>query len=229
LRGHQSRPAHALSIEGVVPILRERDIITADKADTLGKRIYLAVQLMYTSKDPEKHHASYGRLAREMLKAAPSARPFVDGINNRILTGELYKALKETRKLIAFEKDLLEMNYASKAYAKTATEMANPRELEARLLLTAAAKLQAVHDSWDDKAAGLNDALMYNRRLWTIFIDTVNSDANKLPKQVRDNLTRLGVFIMAETFSMMTKPKPNHLKSMIKVNRSIAAGLRGNV
>jgi flagellar protein FlaF len=121
------------------------------------------------------------------------------------------------------------MNYASKAYAKTATEMANPRELEARLLLTAAAKLQAVHDSWDDKAAGLNDALMYNRRLWTIFIDTVNSDANKLPKQVRDNLTRLGVFIMAETFSMMTKPKPNHLKSMIKVNRSIAAGLRGNV
>ena len=79
------------------------------------------------------------------------------------------------------------------------------------------------------KRQGLNDALMYNRRLWTIFIDTVNSDANKLPKQVRDNLTRLGVFIMAETFSMMTKPKPNHLKSMIKVNRSIAAGLRGNV
>ena len=35
-------------------------------------------------------------------------RPFIESINNQILTGELYKALKETRKLIAYEKELLE-------------------------------------------------------------------------------------------------------------------------
>ena len=34
------------------------------------------------------------------------------------------------------------------------------------------------------------------------------------------------MFIMAETFSLMTKPKPDHLTSMIKINRGIAAGLR---
>ena len=43
------------------------------------------------------------------------------------------------------------MHYASKAYAKTAKETLTPRELEASLLLKAAAKLQAVHDSWRDK------------------------------------------------------------------------------
>ena len=43
------------------------------------------------------------------------------------------------------------MHYASNAYAKTAIETAAPRELEASLLLQAAAKLQAVHDSWRDK------------------------------------------------------------------------------
>jgi flagellar protein FlbT len=215
-----------LLIEGIVPILREKDIMTLGRANSLAKRIYLAVQLMYTSKRPQDHRASYLGLVRDILEAAPSTRPFVENINNRILTGDLYKALKETRKLIAFEKELLDMNYASKAYAKIAKETAAPRELEAGLLLTAAAKLQAVHDTWRDKPPGLNDALMYNRRLWTVFLDAVTSEDNKLPGMVRDNLRRLGVYIMAETFSLMTNPKPEHLKSIIKINRGIAAGLR---
>ena len=41
------------------------------------------------------------------------------------------------------------MNLAARAYAKVATETALPRELEATLLLSAAAKLQAVHESWE--------------------------------------------------------------------------------
>lgn len=119
------------------------------------------------------------------------------------------------------------MNYAAKAYAKVATETASPRELEANLLLQAAAKLQAALDSWKEKKpAGLDEALLYNRRLWTVFIDAVTREGNKLPVQVRDNLTRLGVWVMAETFSLMTKPKPDHLKSLIKINRGIASGLR---
>jgi len=119
------------------------------------------------------------------------------------------------------------MHYASNAYAKTAMEMASPRDLEANLLLQAAAKLQAVYDSWRDKPSGLNDALLYNRRLWTILLDAVTSESNRLPLAVRQNLTRLGVYVMAETFSLMTKPKPEHLASIIMINRGIAAGLRG--
>jgi len=91
-----------------IPILREKDILTPETADTPAKLVYLAVQLMYTSKQPPDHHALYFRLVREIIKAAPSTRPYIESINNRILTGELYKALKETRKLIAYEKELLD-------------------------------------------------------------------------------------------------------------------------
>jgi flagellar biosynthesis repressor protein FlbT len=220
-------PRTRLLIEGKAPILREKDILTAERADTPAKRIYLALQLTYTSRDGEEHRATYFKLIREMLENVPGARPLIDSINNRILTGDLYKALKEARKLIAYEKDRSEMQHASKAYAKVATETASPRDLEASLLLKAAARLQTVHDAWDDeKPDNLDDAVLYNRRLWTILMDAVMRDDNKLPKALRDNLTRLGVYIMAESFSLMTKPKPNHLKSIIKVNRSLAAGLR---
>jgi flagellar protein FlaF len=119
------------------------------------------------------------------------------------------------------------MHYASQAYAKTVKETAPPRELEASLLLKAAAKLQAVHDSWRDKPTGLHDALLYNRRLWTVFIDAATKNDNGLPPQVRDNLTKIGMFVMGETFAAMTTPQPKHLASIIKINRGIAAGLRG--
>ena len=97
-----------LLIDGKVPILREKDIMTLSQADTPAKRIYLSIQLMYTAKRPEDHHALYFRLVRDIIRAAPSTRPFIDRINNRILTGELYKALKETHKLIEYEKGLLD-------------------------------------------------------------------------------------------------------------------------
>jgi flagellar protein FlaF len=118
------------------------------------------------------------------------------------------------------------MHYASKAYAQTAKETASPRQLEANLLLKAAAKLQAVHESWHEEPTGLNEALIYNRRLWTVFIDSVIDGDNALPLSVRQNIANLGIFVMGETFSLMTRPKPDHLLSLININRGIAAGLR---
>jgi flagellar protein FlbT len=96
-----------LLIEGNVPILREKDIMTAERADTPAKRIYLAVQLMYTSRDPQMHHELYFSLVRDVVQAAPSTWAYVESINNQILTGELYKALKEAKKLMAYEQELL--------------------------------------------------------------------------------------------------------------------------
>ena len=138
----------------------------------------------------------------------------------------MYKALNEARKLIAYEGEHDSMNYASKAYTRVARETASPRDLEASLLLQAAAKLQAVHDSWDDKPKGLNEAVLYNRRLWTVFLDAVMREDNKLPLKTRQNLTNLGVYVMGETFELMTKPKPENLKHIIRVNRRLAEGLR---
>jgi flagellar protein FlbT len=96
-----------LLIDGTAPVLREKDIMTAEAADTPAKRIYLAVQLMYTSRDPRTHHEVYFALIRDIVQAAPSTWAYIEIINNHILRGELYKALKHSRKLIEYEQELL--------------------------------------------------------------------------------------------------------------------------
>lgn len=94
-------------IEGTAPILRERDIMTAERANTPARRIYLAVQLMYIGRDPSKQHDVYFSLMHDIVQAAPSAWRFISEINNQILTGNLYKALKSAKKLIDYEQELL--------------------------------------------------------------------------------------------------------------------------
>jgi len=96
-----------LLIEGAAPILRQKDIMTPDRADTPAKRIYLAVQLMYTSREPQRHHELYFSLVRDIVQAAPSTWALIEAINNHILTGEMYKALKQIKKLIAYEEELV--------------------------------------------------------------------------------------------------------------------------
>jgi len=115
---------------------------------------------------------------------------------------------------------------AARLYAATAREVANPRELEAGLLLKAAAKLQAALEPWLGKSPGLSAAVLYNRRLWIVFMDAVIRDDNRLPVAVRRNILNLGAFVMAETYSLMTAPKPEHLANIIRINRRIAAGLQ---
>ncbi len=97
-----------LMIEGQVPILRQKDILKPEQANTPAKRVYLAVQLMYTSQDQRAHHEVYFALVRDILKAAPSVWPHIESINNHILTGEMYRALKDAKKLIAYEQELFE-------------------------------------------------------------------------------------------------------------------------
>ena len=63
-----------LLIEGdKIPILREKDIMTPAIADTPAKLVYLAVQLMYISPDPQVNHGTYFNLIRDIVSAAPSA------------------------------------------------------------------------------------------------------------------------------------------------------------
>jgi flagellar biosynthesis repressor protein FlbT len=94
-------------IEGQAPILRERDILSADSADSPAKLIYFAVQLMYVEDSIEKHHDMYFRCVQDFVSAAPSSTPLVMEINNRILSGDFYKALKAAKELLAYEQKLM--------------------------------------------------------------------------------------------------------------------------
>ncbi len=96
-----------LFIEGRVPILRQKDILTAETATSPAKRVYLAVQLMYIQDDIAVARNEYFALVNEFVAAVPSSMAIVNQINNEILTEQLYKALKAAQKLIDYEQELL--------------------------------------------------------------------------------------------------------------------------
>ena len=97
-----------LHIEGDAPILREKDIMREEEADSPCKRIYFTVQLMYLSPEPEKLHKLYFDQIRDIQSAAPSTTFFFMKINDLIMENHYYKALKEAAHLIEHERELLE-------------------------------------------------------------------------------------------------------------------------
>lgn len=91
-----------------VPILREKDILTDESADSPCKRVYLSVQLMYMDQEHlADYHKKYWKLAGEVVKAAPSTKGIIQKISEQILIGQFYKALKLSYKLIQYEKELI--------------------------------------------------------------------------------------------------------------------------
>lgn len=120
------------------------------------------------------------------------------------------------------------MQNAAQAYSSIAKKTGNPRELEADLLLEAAARLQAVRDAWDKKRPDLDAALVNNRRLWSIFVTSATSSENPLPPNVRQNIANLGLFVFKQTMTVLMDPKPDNLVSLININRELAAGLRSS-
>ena len=120
------------------------------------------------------------------------------------------------------------MRSAAQTYKSVARQISNPRELEASLLLQAAARLQSVHDTWDSSIkAKLDDALLYNRKLWSVFLTEMTDDNNPMPRELRQNVANIGLFVLNHTVSVMSDPRPEQLGSLININREIAAGLLG--
>src|SRR5215471_15227479 len=102
------------------------------------------------------------------------------------------------------------MQSAAQTYKNVAKQIVNPRELEADLLLRAASRLQAVRDGWDDDShRDLGNALLYNRKLWTIFLASVTRSENPLPTEIRQNVANLALFVMKQTLSTLANPRPD--------------------
>jgi flagellar biosynthesis repressor protein FlbT len=97
-------------IDGEAPILREKDTVTAETADTPVKRLYFCVQMMYLKNDVQRYRTSYLGFINDLREAIPGSRDLIDAVNNHITSGALYKALKEIRKLMKREEELLTVN-----------------------------------------------------------------------------------------------------------------------
>jgi flagellar protein FlaF len=118
------------------------------------------------------------------------------------------------------------MQHAASAYAKTAQTTQSPRELEATILMKAATRLQMISDDWDNKRHELDEALTYNRKLWTILVSSVTSEENPLPATIKTNIVNLGMFIFQHTLNLMVEPEPQRIGVLVNINRELAIGLR---
>ncbi|WMT72408.1 flagellar biosynthesis regulator FlaF [Bradyrhizobium sp. Ash2021] len=119
------------------------------------------------------------------------------------------------------------MSNAAQAYARASQATSSPREIEAQALLKAARQLQEVQSNWAGPGKAMESALLFNRRLWSIFMSAAQTDENPQPKEVRQNIANIGVFVMKQTVDMQMNPDPAKLKSLIDINCNIAAGLAG--
>ena len=98
-----------LVVENKVPILRQKDILTEEKADSPCRRIYLSVQLMYIDEaNLPAYHKAFWDLAGDLVKAVPRTVGLIDSISEMILQRNYYQALKLTKRLIDYEQEVLQ-------------------------------------------------------------------------------------------------------------------------
>jgi flagellar protein FlaF len=119
------------------------------------------------------------------------------------------------------------MSDAAKAYARVANTTAAPREIEAQALLKAANQLQDVVNKADPGSERTKEALLFNRKLWSIFMSDALRDENPQPVEVRQQIANIGIFVLTQTAALQLNPQLDQFKSLIEINRNLAAGLSG--
>ena len=97
-----------LHIAGDAPIMREKDVMKEEDVDTPCKKIYFLVQCMYLARNPRLYFDRYFQEIRDLQSVAPTTALFFMNINQMILEGHYYKALKEAQQLLEHERELLE-------------------------------------------------------------------------------------------------------------------------
>jgi flagellar protein FlaF len=112
-------------------------------------------------------------------------------------------------------------------YESISKDTMSARELEAHVLMKAAARIFACQERWDESGhfERLDDALRYNQRLWTIFQAELTDEDCPLPRELRQNVLNLSIFVDKRTFDVMSDPTKAKLDILMAINCNIADGL----
>ncbi|NWG54350.1 MAG: flagellar biosynthesis repressor FlbT [Hydrogenophilaceae bacterium] len=101
----------ALSLKNRASILREKDIMLPEDAQTPARRIYFPVMLLYLGEGVvEDVYAEFAARLAEFMGAIrdPDILAECVGVSRDVMMGEHYRALMRCRKLIAYETEKLE-------------------------------------------------------------------------------------------------------------------------
>jgi flagellar biosynthesis repressor protein FlbT len=97
-----------LLVHNEAALLREKDILAEDAANTPARRIYFAIQCQYLFPGKSEHYLPLvDRFLREFGEAAPSTLSLVQKAAQEVAEGHLYQALKTAKQLIAREQEIM--------------------------------------------------------------------------------------------------------------------------
>jgi flagellar biosynthesis repressor protein FlbT len=104
-----------LVIHNTAALLREKDILTEQQANTPARRIYFTIQCQYLFPGKEELLLPIiDEFLRQFGDAAPSAVPLVREIAELVGIRDWYRALKSAKQLIAREVEILH-DYAAES------------------------------------------------------------------------------------------------------------------
>lgn len=99
-----------LVLQNKASVLREKDIMQPDDAQTPARRIYFPVMMMYLDEDnAEKFYDEFVRRLTEFMGVITNPSILADCVNisKHCMAREFYKALMGCRKLIEYEDERL--------------------------------------------------------------------------------------------------------------------------
>lgn len=100
----------SLVLQNKASVLREKDIMQADEANTPARRIYFAVMMMYLDEgSAQKYYDEFAtRLAEFMsvIENPPILAACVEA-SKHVMSKEYYKGLMQARKLVEYESERL--------------------------------------------------------------------------------------------------------------------------
>jgi flagellar biosynthesis repressor protein FlbT len=112
LTNHGDRTTFVL--EGEIPILRAKDVLSPQLAATSLERLYCCVQQMYLEEDVEKYRGSYLALAVKALSENSNLHVDLQTADQMVKSGQFYRALKGLKKLIGVNSSSVQMATARK-------------------------------------------------------------------------------------------------------------------
>jgi len=114
------------------------------------------------------------------------------------------------------------------AYTTLQKENLSGRELEASILSRAGLMLKSVKDNWGapERDRKLLEAVKFNQKVWSFFQAELSDPENPLPKNLREDILNLSIFVDKRLFEVMAYPSPEKLAIIIDIDFNIAAGLR---
>lgn len=114
------------------------------------------------------------------------------------------------------------------AYTTMQKEHLSGRELEASVLTRAGLMLKAVQDNWQapDREQKLLEAVKFNQKVWSFFQAELSDPENPMPKNLREDILNLSLFVDKRLFEVLANPDKDKLQIVIDIDFNIAAGLR---